>query len=83
MNGTNTLNRQNDFYVSRNGMWLYIGDCEYFIPFSDYPVLQRHTIEELSNYIIDNLGNIHWAELDIDIEKNSLDNPKKFLLIYD
>lgn len=76
-------NRQNDFYVSRNGMWLYIGDCEYFIPFSTYPVLQRHTIEELSNYTIDNLGNIHWAELDIDIEKASLDNPKKFPLIYD
>ena len=72
----------NDFYISRFGIWIYIEDREYFIDFSDYPELKNFTVAELSNYCLDKENNIHWENLDIDIELESLANKDKFSLKY-
>ena len=82
MNGINTLKSENGFYISKFGMWIYINDKEYFINFDDYPSLAKCTVEELGNYSFDMENNIHWEELDIDIEKEALDEPNKYTLLY-
>ena len=81
MNGTNTL-KSNDFYVSQFGIWIYIENVEYFISFKEYPELRKHTIDEISNFYFDRQNNIHWEELDIDIELDSLKDPKRYPLKY-
>lgn len=69
------------FYISRNGMWVYVGGEELFIDFKRYPMLKSKTIGEISDFKIDKFGNLRWEDLDIDIERDALRHPEKYPLI--
>ncbi len=66
MLGTN-FSGNNNFYVSKNGMWAYVNDEELFIDFRRYPMLRSKTVDGISNFKIDKSGNLRWENLNIDI----------------
>lgn len=39
-------------------------------------------ISEINDFSIDAMGNFHWESLDVDIEKNAIEHPENYPLIY-
>ena len=83
--GTTTLTKTKTAEItniSPFGFWILFNDNEFFIDFKQYPVFYNARISEINDFSIDVMGNFHWKTLDIDIEKESLENPEKFVLEY-
>lgn len=84
--GTNTLvNNQNTVEISNIspfGIWILLNDTEYFIDYNDYPYFQNASIRDISNVEVDFSKNLHWNNLDIDIEFDAIENPEKYQLMY-
>lgn len=68
--------------ISPNGIWVLSNDKEYFIDYKDYPFFTNASIKQIADVEVDSFGNLHWPELDIDIELDSLENPEEYPLIY-
>ena len=68
--------------ISSFGIWILTNDKEYFISYKDYPVFKTATIKQIAEVSTDFSGNLHWEELDADIELESLENPENYPLIY-
>ena len=68
--------------ISTLGFWILIDGKEYFIPFSEYPVFKRSTIEQICCFQKLSPKQLYWKELDCDIEIDSLENPKNFPLTF-
>ncbi len=66
--------------ISRNGMWILIGDKEFFMPFSEFPWFLKATIEQIYDVELFYGYHLHWPYLDIDIEMASLKNPELYPL---
>ena len=64
------------------GFWILSDNIEYFVPFEDYPVFKTATIEQIFNMKSLSPKQLHWPELDADIEIEALDNPENFPLIW-
>jgi hypothetical protein len=68
--------------IGATGFWLLVEDKEYFVPFSNYPVFQTATIEQIFNVKRLGPGQFHWPALDADIELDALENPDQFPLVW-
>ncbi len=68
--------------ISPFGIWILTNDKEYFISYKDYPVFESATIKQIADVTTDFSGNLHWRELDADIELESLKTPENYPLIY-
>ncbi len=68
--------------VSSNGIWVLIKDHEYFLAHKDFPWFKEATIAEINNLKFLNDCHLHWPDLDIDLELESLRSLKKYPLIY-
>ncbi len=68
--------------ISATGFWLLVEDREYFVPFADYPIFRKATIEQI--FAIERIGprQYHWPSLDADIELDALEHPERFPLIW-
>jgi len=58
------------------------GNVECFVSFQDYPDFLNATVKEINDFDVYMLGNFHWKNLDIDIEKEALLDPEKYKLMY-
>ena len=68
--------------ISQLGLWLLVGDKEYFVPFKDYPEFTEATISQIYHLQRSGPGHFHWPDLDVDIELQALENPDKYPLKY-
>ena len=68
--------------ISPFGIWILTNDKEYFISYKDYPVFEKASIKQIAAVTTDFSGNLHWEELDADIELDSLENPEDYPLVY-
>lgn len=68
--------------ISHNGIWLYVYDKEYFLPFKEYPWFKNATIADICNVSFINGYRLEWPSLDIDLELEALEHPEKYPLIY-
>ncbi len=86
MPGTNTLEKINYLpevtNISPFGFWLLAGGKEYFVSYKDYSVFENASIKDIANVVEDTEGNLHWPELDADIELAALENPQDYPLSY-
>ena len=84
--GTNTLQKTKQqaeiTNISPFGIWLLSNGKEYFIDYDDYPFFKDASIKQIADVETDFFGNLHWKELDADIELELLENPEKFNLMY-
>lgn len=80
--GTNTLEKTKQqtevTNISPFGLWLLSNGKEYFIDYNDYPIFKNASIRQIADVESDFSGNLHWKELDADIELEALENPEKF-----
>jgi hypothetical protein len=68
--------------VSKHGIWLILRDQEYFLPFADFPWFKNATIASIYNVETHHGTQLHWPDLDVDLELESLQNPNQYPLVY-
>lgn len=67
--------------VSRNGLWLLVGDEELFLPFEHFPWFREASIEKISVIERQTADHLYWPLLDIDLSVESIRNPDAFPLV--
>ncbi len=66
--------------ISSHGIWILVNDQEFFMPFEEFPWFLKATIKEIYNLQLFHGHHLHWPDLDIDIDVESLKNPEKYPL---
>jgi len=64
------------------GFWLLVDNKEYFVPFADYPVFQGASIQLIFHMQRLSPNQLHWPDLDADIEIEALDQPEHYPLVF-
>jgi hypothetical protein len=68
--------------ISKFGIWLLVNHKEYFLPFTEYPWFEKASVHQIYNVQTIRGKNLHWPDLDIDLEMHSLENLEKYPLKY-
>ncbi len=68
--------------LSPYGLWLEVEGKEYFLDHENYPWFKHSPVESVWKVELDLAGNLHWPDLDVDLERASLDNLDAYPLIY-
>jgi hypothetical protein len=55
---------------------------EYFIGFNDYPAFKNATVDSIFNLKFSSPKQLHWPDIDVDIEVDALEKPERFPLIF-
>ena len=64
------------------GFWVLVEDKEYFVPFSHYPGFKNASINQILKIRYFAPSQLHWDELDMDIELPALAQPDFFPLSF-
>jgi hypothetical protein len=68
--------------ISDCGIWLLIGKYEYFLKYDDFPWFQNATVRQISNVDLIHGEHLHWPDLDVDLELETLRDVEKYPLVY-
>ena len=69
--------------VSNRGMWLYLANTqrEYYLSFEDFPWFKEATFRQLSTVEVERGHIVRWPELDVDLDLDRIENPKRYPLV--
>ena len=67
--------------VSPHGFWLFIGEQEVFLSFTDFPWFKNASIQAISRVELPSPHHLYWPDLDIDLAVESLAHPDRYPLI--
>lgn len=67
--------------ISPFGLWIFVGEREYFLPYKDYPWFQEAKVKDIYNVELQHSDHLYWPDLDVDLKVSILDNPKKYPLV--
>jgi len=68
--------------LSRQGMWLLVGDKEFYLPFDLFPWFADARVRDVYKVELLHEDHLYWPELDVDLELASLLHPEGYPLIY-
>ncbi len=68
--------------ISRHGLWLLVGDKEFFLPYKDFPWFEDARLRDVLDVELLHGSHLHWPALDVDLCLESLENPEAFPLVY-
>jgi hypothetical protein len=68
--------------VTSLGIWLLAKEREYFLPFKDFPWFSDATVGALLDVKLLHSRHLHWPQLDIDLDLESLTNVENYPLVY-
>lgn len=68
--------------ISQNGIWIFVNDREYFLSYKDYPWFKDAKVSQINNVKLLHGSHLHWPDLDVDLELDSLQHPEQYPLIY-
>ncbi len=69
--------------INKNGIWVFVKGSEYFISFKNFPMFKNIPVGKIFNITFYSPNHLHWKELDIDIELDSIEHPEKYPLIFE
>jgi hypothetical protein len=69
--------------ISAHGLWLLANEQEHFLPFDDFPWFREARLGAALNVRMPSPGHLHWPDLDVDLDLDSIRSPESFPLIYD
>ncbi|MBM3268993.1 MAG: DUF2442 domain-containing protein [Candidatus Sericytochromatia bacterium] len=67
--------------ISKYGFWVIIHDKELFLPFEDFPWFREATVGQILNLDHVTEGHLHWPDLDVDLDVESIEHPERFPLV--
>jgi hypothetical protein len=62
------------------GLWLLLGEKEYFLSFEEFPYFQKQPIEAVQNVRVFHGFHLHWPDLDVDLEIDNFEHPERYPL---
>lgn len=62
--------------ISIGGIWLLIGDKEFFLPFEKFPRFRNATVGSIHNVQLVDNRDLHWPDLKIDLSVESIGKPE-------
>lgn len=68
--------------ISKHGIWVYVHEKEYFLPFESFPWFIEAKISDIYNVKLLHPDHLYWDSLDIDLSIDQLVAPEKYPLIY-
>ena len=68
--------------VSPHGIWLYVNGKEYFLPHKEFPWFLDARLSQIRRVTLMHGHHLYWADLDVDLELNSLKNTEQYPLKY-
>ena len=69
--------------VSPHGFWILVGEKEYFLDFDHFPWFRRATLEQLFGVELLHGEHLYWADLDVDLDIDRIQQPEKYPLVAD
>ncbi|MBI5500317.1 MAG: DUF2442 domain-containing protein [Deltaproteobacteria bacterium] len=67
--------------VSPHGVWVWVRGLEFFLPCDSFPWFLGATIRQIHNVRLLHDRHLHWPELDVDLELDSLQHPDRCPLV--
>ena len=67
--------------VSPHGFWILVGEKEQFLDFEHFPWFRKATLEQLFGVELLHQEHLYWAELDVDLDLDRIQNPEKYPLV--
>jgi hypothetical protein len=67
--------------VSQHGLWLLIHEKEVFLPFEKFPWFRDAPIGKVLYVELPSAQHLYWAELDVDLEVESVLHPERYPLV--
>ena len=67
--------------VTRQGIWICVNDGEHFLSYADFPWFRTATIDQILNVELLHGYHLHWPDLEVDLELDSLGKPEEYPLI--
>ena len=77
--GTSSAEVEN---ISRHGIWLLVKGQEYFLSYKDYPWFKDAKLSEIYRLQLLHGAHLHWPDLDVDLELESLRSREQYPLVY-
>jgi hypothetical protein len=68
--------------ISQTGIWLFVIDKEYFLPFKEFPWFKNAKVSDVQTVKLNHGHHLHWPKLDLDLELESIENPSKYPKLY-
>jgi len=68
--------------ITKFGLWLAVGEEEYFLDFSFFPWFRKASIEAICEVNEVRPGHLYWPKLDIDLDIDRIRSPEKYPLVY-
>lgn len=66
--------------VSPRGLWILVGDREYFLPTDEFPWFRHATLDELADVRLHHGVHLRWPRLDVDLALDSLERLEAYPL---
>lgn len=66
--------------ITSRGFSLVLAERELFLSFAQFPWFREFTLRELTNVRCPAPHHLRWPEFDIDLDVDSIDNPKRYPL---
>ena len=67
--------------VSRHGLWVFLQEREYFLPYDKFPWFKNARLSEILDVQLLHGFHLHWPALDLDLDTTILDNPEDSPLV--
>ncbi len=67
--------------ITRHGIWLYANGREFLLPFENHPWFKNASISAVYNVRLVHRSHLHWPDLDVDLDIDSLEHPERYPLV--
>lgn len=67
--------------IDSHGIWVHVGEKEYFLPHEDYPWFKNAQVSQIINLELHHGCHLFWPDLDVDLDVASLENPRQYPLV--
>ena len=66
--------------ISTHGIWLLVGEREFFLSYEDFPWFKEVPIGNILRVEQPTPGHFYWPDLDVDLSIESIEHPERFPL---
>ena len=67
--------------ISPQGIWLLVGEREYFLPFEKFPWFASAPVASVLRLEQPSPGHLRWPDLDVDLDLSAIARPDDYPLV--